>query len=418
MAGGRLGMIREGTTLDISSAEYASDPYTQYAGLRKQAAAHWVDTGGPDRWILITRYDLGRAILSDGRFTKNLPDRYIARSLGGGEGRSMIGSDPPEHTRLRAAVATTFSGRCLAGRRRRVEEISGRLLGGIVGRLDGHGSGRAHLRAEYALPFAFAVLAEIIGIPADQQAEFHEWTVRMLSPARGEAELAAQAAAVTSIREYVQKQVRQEAEAAGTGDAGPAPLLRALAVDRSDGALSETEIVTMITLLLAAGYEGAANMILNGIAAFLTHPGQWRLLTGSPELAGAAVREVLRYDCPVQRATLRVAAEDVTLGGVSFTAGSLVGVSLASANHDERRFGGAEDFDITRPPGAHMAFGHGIHRCLGAALATLEGAVAFRQFATHLPDMRLDPDAPAIEWCRTGFLRGPVDVTITRGGAR
>src|SRR6202035_3762650 len=115
-------MIREGATLDISSADYASDPYGHYRRLREDGAALWIDNIGPDRWILVTRYDLGRAILADTRFSKRLPDKYIARSSGGGEGRSMLGSDPPEHTRLRAAVASTFSARSLAARRGRIDE--------------------------------------------------------------------------------------------------------------------------------------------------------------------------------------------------------------------------------------------------------------------------------------------------------
>lgn len=411
-------MILEGSTLDISSIDYASDPYAHYRKLRENAPAHWLDTGGPDRWILVTRYDLGRAILADPRFSKHLPDRYIARSSGGGQGRSMLGSDPPEHTRLRAAVASTFSARSVAARRGRIEEISRDLLDGIVARLDHPDTGYARLRGEYALPFAFSVLAEIIGIPADHQEEFHEWTVRMLSPARSEAELAAQGDAVARIREYAGERVRLEAKNAAAADETAAPLLRALALDSSDGALTETEIVTMITLLLSAGFEGSANLILNGLAAFLTHPRQWRLLVDSPALIDAAVSEVLRYDCPVQRATLRVASTDVTIDGIAFAEGSLVGVSLASANHDERQFDDAEAFDITRSPAAHMAFGHGVHRCLGASLASLEGAVAFDHFARYLPDMRMHPDVGAIEWCRTGFLRGPEDITITRGGAR
>ena len=410
-------MIREGATLDISSADYASDPYAHYRRLRAEGSALWVDNIGPDRWILVTRYDLGRAILADTRFSKRLPDRYIARSSGGGEGRSMLGSDPPEHTRLRAAVASTFSARSLAARRGRIEEISRGLLDDVAVRLDRPGTGCARLRAEYALPFAFRVLAEVIGIPPDHQAEFHEWATRMLSPARSETELAAQDEAVACIREYACERVRLEAKAPAGADETTGPLLRALATDPSDDALSETEIVTMLTLLLAAGIEGAANMILNGMAAFLTHPRQWQLLVGSPALADAAVSEVLRYDCPVQRATLRVASRNIAIDGIDFTEGDLVGVSLASANRDERQFDDVDAFDITRSPAAHLAFGHGVHRCLGASLAALEGAVAFGQYARYLPDIRLHPDFGVIEWCRTGFLHGPVDIIVTRDGA-
>jgi cytochrome P450 len=408
--------IREGSRLDITSAGYADDPYTQYRRLRELAAAHWIGPDPADRWVLVTRYDLGRQVLADGRFSKHLPGRLTATSTAGGEGRSMLGSDPPAHTRLRAAVATAFSGRGIAARRERIAEISSDLLDAVETRLSSPG-GTAELRAGYALPFAFTVLSEIIGIPADLREEFHGWTVRMLSPAPTDADRTAQAEAVDNIRHYVRARVQQESRHPGTADES-APLLRALALDDSAGALTETEIVTMITLILAAGYEGAANMILNGMAALLTHDDQWKLLTQTPSLTDATVREVLRYDCPVQRATLRVATEDVRLGEITFTAGTLVGVSLASANHDPDAFTDAETFDITRPAVPHLAFSHGIHRCLGATLATTEGAVAFGQLATRLPDLRLDPDAGPISWCRTGFLRGPEAITVVRGEVR
>jgi cytochrome P450 len=409
--------IHEGAQLDITSAGYAEDPYGQYRRLREQAAAHWLGPPGADRWVLVTRYDLGRRVLADVRFSKHLPGRLTANSTSGGEGRSMLGSDPPQHTRLRAAVTATFAGRGIAARRERIAAISRRLLDDVVVRLDDPGAGVAELRADYALPLAFGVLAEIIGIPDDRRDDFHRWTVRMLSPAPTEADAAAQGDAIGNIRGYVRERVEAESRERGAADES-APLLRSLAIDAGADALTETEIVTMITLILAAGYEGAANMILNGMAAFLTHPDQWKLLTGSPSLADAAATEVLRYDCPVQRATLRVATEDVRLGEVVFEAGTLVGVSLASANHDLAAFADPEVFDISRPPAPNMAFSHGIHRCLGAALATTEGAVAFEQLATALPDLRLHPEAGPIRWCRTGFLRGPEEITVVRGETR
>lgn len=410
-------MIKEGSRLDIASAEYANDPYGHYRRLRAEADAHWIESGGPDKWILVTRYDIGRAVLADNRFSKHLPDRYVANSTSGGEGRSMLGSDPPAHTRLRAAVAATFSAQGVARRRPTIERISRELIEKIVSRLDSPDVTSAELRHEYALPFAFSVLADIIGIPTDRLAEFHRWTTTMLSPATSAAERTAQSDAVANIRTYVYERVRLEAEHRGSeNDAGHDPLLRTLAVDSSPDALTDTEIVTMITLLLAAGYEGVANMILNGLAALLTHPDQWELLTKSPDLIEPAVREILRYDCPVQRATLRVATEDVVIGNITFPKGSLVGVSLASANHDERHFDNAEAFDITRPTSANMAFGHGIHRCLGSSLALLEGTVAFSHLTSYLPDMRLAPGTDAIQWRRTGLLRGPEEIRIIRGG--
>ncbi|GIF46439.1 cytochrome P450 [Asanoa ferruginea] len=408
--------IHEGAELDITSAEYAADPYWHYRKLREQAAAHWIGPAGSDRWVLVTRCELGRQVLADGRFSKHLPGKYTATSTAGGEGRSMLGSDPPAHTRLRATVSSTFSGRAIAARRPRIARISEELVDAMVARLDPPGAGVAELRHEYALPFAFTVLSEIIGIPDDRRDDFHAWTVRMLSPAPTEAERTAQATAVDNIRAYVRERVAVEARERGTVD-DTAPLLRALAIDASENALTDGEIVTMITLILAAGYEGAANMILNGMAAFLVHEDQWKLLTSTPSMADAAVREALRYDCPVQRATLRVATEDVRFGDVTFEAGTLVGVSLAAANHDPEAFADAEAFDIGRPPAPNMAFSHGIHRCLGASLATTEGAVAFRHLATRLPDLRLHPAAGPIRWCRTGFLRGPEEIRVVRGDA-
>jgi cytochrome P450 len=398
--------------LDIASEAYTQDPYRHYRELRRLGPAHEL-AGQPDDWILVTRYELGRAVLADRRFSKQLPDRYMANSTSGGRGPSLLGSDPPEHTRLRDAVGDTFCPRNIHRLRPRIEAISQDLIDKINARRAA-GDTTFELRHAYALPLAFTVLGELVGVPLAKQSEFHRWTTVMLSPVTPECDRDAHARAVTAIREYVYGRVRELQQSPMDPDDPRADaLIPALAQADPATALDEDEIVTMTTLMLAAGYEGAANLILNGMAAFLTHLDQWDLLVSSPELVDSAVREVLRYDCPVQRATLRIVTEDLELAGVRFGKGTLVGVSLASANHDERRFDHAERFDITRPPTPNLAFGHGLHHCLGANLASQEGAVAFRHLAGQLPNLRLAPGGDAIRWARTGFLRGPAHLTLT-----
>lgn len=394
--------------LDMLSDEFTADPDRIYADLRRNGGVHLV-VGGRDPWVLVTRYGLGRAILADARFTKRLPDAYIAVSSSAGSGRSMLGSDPPEHTRLRATMAPLFSP---AGMRRFAPGIARHASDAIdrVGeRLSDDAA--APLRELVALPVTFAALADAIGVPEADLDRFHGWTRTILSPALTDEQQDQQASAMEHLRDFVTSALGRARTEPPTSS-----VLASLAHDHADDALNDDEAVTMVTLLIAAGYEGTANLVLNTIAACLTG-GHWSGLSAGRVSAVDVVDEGLRYNAPVQRATLRVASTDVELDGTAFPRGTFVGVSLAAANHDPDRF---DDPGAFRPrPGSstgHLAFGHGIHRCLGAELAVVEARTVIAALAQAEPDLILAPGRELVEWSRTGFLRGPEELWVARGG--
>jgi cytochrome P450 PksS len=169
----------------------------------------------------------------------------------------------------------------------------------------------------------------------------------------------------------------------------------------------------MILLLIVVGHETSVNLIGNGTLALLQHPEAWQQLQDQPALIASAVEEMLRYDCPVERAPMRYAAEDVEFGNVTIQRGDAVSVVLGSANRDSRQFSDADTFTITRDPNRHIAFGHGVHYCLGAALTRLEGRVAVQVLMQGMPDLRLAVDNQQLRWRTHPIMRGLQRLPVT-----
>lgn len=403
-------MNRPRADVDIASPAFSDDPYREYRRLTDAGPVHEV-AAGENSWTIVTDFEVGRAVLRHPAFSKALPRRLLQGSTGGAERPSMLGSDPPRHTRLKGAVSPFFSEDSLHGLQGKITQRSRDLITGIRADLD-TGTG-VDLRVRYAMPFAFGTLADILGIGRHVEDDLHTWTIRMLSPAQDEAEAHAQAAAVAAIRALVLGLIT-EARSAGRSTG---LLIRHLATASGPDALDDDEIVTMVTLLLAAGYQGTANLILNGLLALLADRGQWKQVVAGPDLVDDAVAEALRFDCPVQRATLRVVTADVEVAGVSFSTGELVGVSLAAANRDPKRFADPDTFDLARPRLSNLAFSHGVHHCLGAGLARAEARTAFADLSRLEPDLRLDTRHGPVRWAPTGLLRGPESLWVTRGAA-
>jgi cytochrome P450 len=179
-----------------------------------------------------------------------------------------------------------------------------------------------------------------------------------------------------------------------------------LAAEEAGDVLSEDELFSMILLLIVVGYETSVNLVGNGTLALLQHPSAWQQLQADPSLLPSAVEEMLRYDCPVERAPMRYAAEDVELAGVTIRRGDAVSVVLGSANRDSAYFAAADSFDIRRDPNRHLAFGQGIHYCLGAPLARLEGRIAMQALMAQMPDLHLAVPASALRWRTHPIMRG------------
>ncbi|WP_328612437.1 cytochrome P450 [Amycolatopsis sp. NBC_00355] len=314
------------------------------------------------------------------------PDQPVDES--GRVVRAFLSLNPPDHTRLRRLVAKAFTPRMVEQLAPRIEMLTADLIDRAPRDFD--------LMTTLAKPLPVEVIAELLGVPLDDREQFAEWSHAMAraldppflqSPGTVEPAVRARRSFVGYFRELAAKRRREPGE----------DLLSALvAVSDAGDALSEGELLVTLTLLLIAGHETTTNLIGNGVLALLRHDG----LHPAAEASDRVVEEVLRYDSPVQL-TARTAVRDTTLGSLPVPAGSQVIVLIGAANRDPAS--GPETFDPGRAPGRHLAFGQGIHFCLGAPLARLEGRIVFRELARRRPDLALD-GTPA--WNPTTTLRG------------
>jgi cytochrome P450 len=292
------------------------------------------------------------------------------------DARQLICLDPPDHTRLRGLVNAAFTARTVARLEARVQAVVDRLLATV------HEHGVIDGVAELAHPLPVTVVADLIGIPPEDRDRFRGWSASMIAggPDWGPASV--------EFATYLD-------DLAARRRADPADdLLSDLVAVQLDGdRLDRDELVATVQLVLVAGQETTADLVANGILALLTHPEQWQLLKGDPSLAGAAVEEIARYDGPVEIAPPRYAFRDISLGDGIIPAFDVVALSIFGANRDPEVFADPDVFDLTRADGKrHLAFGHGIHFCLGAQLARLQGRVVFEKIAQQLPDLRLLAD--------------------------
>lgn len=403
-------MGRQPAVLPYDDPAFVADPFPHLAALREQApVVPVVMANGLEAW-LVTRYDDVLAAISDPRLssdTEDGADPRLREEPPAAEPfpRSMLRLNPPDHTRLRRLVAKAFTARRVAGLRPGIEKITDRLLGAVTP------AGRADLITDVAMPLPVTVICELLGVPDGDREAFQHWTDVMLSRRSGDADRARLQRAWREMRCYFERLLA--AKRAHPGD----DLLTALIAARDDRRyLTEEELVAMAFLLLIAGYVTTVNLIGNGVVALLAHPDQLDLLRADPELLPGAVEEILRYDGPVNPGMTRFPTEDVRIGGVTIPRGATVLVGLAVAGRDPARFAEPDRLDVTRPDNAHLAFGHGLHYCLGAPLARLEGQVALGALLRRLPGMALAVPARDLPWHVSG-LRGlrHLPVTFTPG---
>ncbi|MDP9364715.1 MAG: cytochrome P450 [Chloroflexota bacterium] len=388
----------------LTSSAFVADPYPVYDRLREEAPVYRSEAVGA--WVL-TRYDDVAATLKDprrlssrGRFSAVLdrlePDeRPRFRPLEDHFAVGLLGSDPPDHTRLRGLINRAFTPRVVEALRPRVQQIVDGLLDAVRDR------GGMDAIADFAYPLPATVIAELLGAPHDTLDEFKRWSDGILSfqgtgqtsPEtldRAQRDLLEMRAFLTELLEH-----RRHAPADDL-------LSRMVAAEADGDKLSSAELLTTCVTLLTAGHETTTNLIGNGLLSLLRHPDQLRRLRDDPALMPTAVEEMLRFESPLQRNPRRV-AEDLELGGQTLRRGDFVLQVLGAANHDPARFPDPHRFDVARQPNRHLAFGHGIHFCLGAPLARIEAPIALGALIERFPDLRLATDAP--DWQPHGLLR-------------
>ncbi|MFD9518101.1 cytochrome P450 [Streptomyces sp. NPDC059979] len=394
--------------LPYADPAFVADPFPLYRRLREDGPVRRVViAGGLDAWI-VTRHEDGLEALSDPRLSSDVRDASDTRLLAqlpDTERESMLSnmlrSDPPDHTRLRRLVSKAFTARRVAEMRPRIQSLTDQLLDEIVP------AGRADLVADFALPLPVTVISELLGVPVDDRHDFQRWTDRMIMRGAEPPDPAVVNEAWQHMRAYVTELIR--AKRAHPGD----DLLSGLITARDEEQrLTEDELIAMVFLLLAAGYITTVNLIAGGIAMLLAHPGQLDLLRADPELLAGAIEEFLRYDGPVSPGIARFAREDVEIAGVAIPRGATVLIASAIADRDPARFPDPDRLDVTRQDNAHLAFGHGIHYCLGAPLARLEGHIAIGTALRRLPGLALAVPPDEIRW-RPGGLRGPLSLPVT-----
>ncbi|WP_329107242.1 cytochrome P450 [Micromonospora sp. NBC_01699] len=362
---------------------------------------------GATAW-LVTRYadaqralgdpNLGKTTSAGGFSYRGMVPPDVARAVG----RHMLAINPPDHTRIRRLVSGAFTARRMAALRPRIEELAEQLLDRMPA------SGQLDLIDHFAFPLPIQVLCELLGVPAQDQDDFRRWTDAIVTGPVNPAGLPpALVAIVGYIRELLVAKRRQPAD----------DLLSALIAvrDDNDDRLDDDELISMVYLFLIAGHETTVNLIGNGSLLLLADQQRWARIVAEPELIPNAVEELLRYEGPVQSATFRTALKETEIGGVTIPEGAFVLVSLLSANRDGERFAEPDRLDLDRPATTNLSFGHGIHYCLGAPLARLEGQIAFHALSRRYPAMRLAVPVEEVAWRPGLLLRGLTALPVTLG---
>jgi pimeloyl-[acyl-carrier protein] synthase len=394
--------MEQHTGFGVDMDQLVADPYPIYARLQRFAPLFFAPV--LDSW-LVTRYADIVTALTDPRFIKRplatsgqvLPELAPEYAHLPSLEPPMLLTDPPDHTRMRSLVNRAFTPRVVEGLRPNIEQIANTLLDPVVA----HGG--ADLMAAFAFPLPATVIAELLGVPPADRDRFQGWSRRIattldrtLSVATRQDGHHAELELLDYFAQLVAVRRRERRD----------DLIGRLIESEEEGTrLSAGELLSTCLLLLIAGHETTMNLIGSGVVALLQHPDQRALLQAQAEAPPPAVDELLRFTSPVQW-DRRVAAEPIELGGKTIAAGQAVTMVLAAANRDPAIFAEPDRLDLARRPNPHLAFGRGIHYCLGAGLARLEGQIAFGALLRRMPTLRLDPDAP-LAWNGNLAIRGP-----------
>jgi cytochrome P450 len=394
--------------VNIAAAEFKADPFPFYHRLRELAPVYRVKLPDGQMAWLVTRYDDVVRVLTDERFAKDVFRVRSKEQLAASPwmaklftpllmplARHMLNRDPPDHTRLRALVQQAFSPRLVEGMRGRIHSLANELLDRVQRK------GRMDLIADYALPIPTTVIAEMLGVPVADRHKFHRWSSAMLSA--GATRFGLLRAMPSALR--FMRYIRQLIKIRRTDLRDDLVSALITARDASER-LNDDELLSMVLLLIVAGHETTVNLIASGMLALLQHPDQLERLRNDPALIKTAVEELLRFTAPVETATERFVTQDLELAGVKIAQGDLVIAAIASANRDKSQFIDPDTLDITREPNRHLAFGQGIHFCLGASLARLEGQTAINTLLARTGDLQLAVDPTKLRWRSGLVLRG------------
>lgn len=385
---------------NLFSKEFTDNPYPVYESLRK--SDHLLKMRFPDGNVgwLVSSYEDAETVLKDPRFIKDITKIYGEESASVFSS-NMLFSDPPDHKRLRSLMQKSFTPQLIADMRDHIQDIADDLLDAV--------SSQDHMNLidDYAFLLPIIVISELLGVPLEDRDKFRIWSNSIIDTSNQDT---GEEIVIQHMNEFVQylgewfAQVRE--------NPGNDLISQLLLAEEQGDRLTEQELYGVVTLMIIAGHETTVNLIGNGILSLLEHPEQRKLLQEQPELIHSAIEEMLRYNGPVEFSTSRWASEDFEFKGVQMTRGDLVIVSLNSANRDPKQFKAPDIFNITREKSQHLAFGKGIHLCLGAPLARLEGEIAINTILQRFPNIQLQGNIQDLEWRPGMLVRGVKELPL------
>jgi cytochrome P450 len=388
--------------------EFGQDPHSFLGSLRAAGPVHRVLLpDGTESWWVTRHEEVAACIADHQRFSSQVHRAVESAKIQNSQALirkdptlrfTMINRDPPDHTRMRKLVVQAFSARRVDALRPRIEARAQRLLEALAGREDA-----VDLVKNYAFPLPVGIICDLLGVPESDSQYFGGLINRLIGAAGGQQALESIAALKQFMTDKLDDKRAHPADDVLTG------MVQAAA---ESGLLSREELPAMALQLLTAGHETSIYLISGGILRLLQHPDQLEMLRQDPSLLPNAIDELLRFDPPPVPGVFRYATEDVNVSGTTIPKGSLVILSLAAANRDPDHCPSPDKLDVVRQHIEHMAFGGGIHYCLGARLARLEGEIAIGSLLSHFPRLRLAIPFADVRWKPLNFLRGLTELPV------
>ncbi len=400
-------LVKSHVPINFEDPVFNKNPELTFQKLRKNSPIQQIVLGDEFPVWLISTFDDAVSVLRDPRFikspnnlrvfsneplkgkTKRASSAYILRRF------HMLAQDPPEHTRLRNFAQKAFTPKIIAGMRAQIEKITNELIDKI------ENNRKFDFIDDFAYQLPIIVIAELLGLPIEDREKIRKWSDVLIEVQVTEKNKQSIEESADAFIDYLKNVFALHREKPRND-----LISSFLRIQETDGQMSEEELYATIFLLIIAGHETTVNLISNGMYALLTHPEQLSLLKNTPKLIHSAVEEMLRYNGPVINSTLRLAAEDVFIGNITIKKGEGVLVAFLSANQDENKFENPLNFDITRKINKHLAFGYGIHFCIGAPLGRLECEIAISAILKRLPNLKLDSTVDSPKWRASNIIRG------------
>jgi len=390
---------KESLSSVIWSESFVQNPYPTFEHFREHSPIeHMVMLDGQSAWMIFN-YEAGVAALKEERFIKNVsklsaeqpseePKTYQHHFFL----QNMLNADPPDHRRLRSLAQKAFTPRVIANLQPKIKDIANDLLNKLKD-LE-----TVDLIEAFAFPLPIIVICDLLGIPTGDRDKFRTWSDAFVDSANNPEQAKKNLPLMEEFSNYIDDYISYKQQHLKDD-----LISRFIEANEQGEQLTKEEIRSLVFLLIVGGHETTINLIGNGVYTLLQHPEQLDQLTKDHTLIDSAIEEILRYEGPVEFTTTRWAAEDLTFYDQHISKGELIFIAIDSANHDPQHFQDPETFDITRKYNQHLAFGKGIHHCLGAPLARLEGRVAILKLLEHYPHLQLAVKPSALQW-RSGFI--------------